>query len=102
MAILALLFLEDTATIAWREGGGREGGREGESLTICMFLLSTARWRGVCWLMFWTSGLAPWGRGREGGEGGREGGEERGGDTLLPNSPAIMRVRLLLDHSLLC
>ena len=38
----------------------------------------------------------------EGGGGGREGGEERGEDTLLPNSPAIMRVRLLLDHSLLC
>ena len=36
------------------------------------------------------------------GGGGREGGEERGRDTLLPNSPAIMRVRLLLDHSLLC
>ena len=30
MAILALLFFsEDTATIAWREGGGREEGREG-------------------------------------------------------------------------
>ena len=43
----------------------------------------------------------------EGGGGGEEGGreegrEERGRDTLLPNSPAIMRVRLLLDHSLLC
>ena len=35
MAILALVFIsEDTATIAWREGGGGggEGGREGEKM----------------------------------------------------------------------
>ena len=40
--------------------------------------------------------------GEEGGREGGRGGEERERDTLLPNSPAIMRVRLLLDHSLLC
>ena len=88
-----------------REGereGRREGGREGKEerrkgkrdgkgykrefapsstsslscLTICK--LSTARWRGVCWLMFWTGPLGEGGKEKEGEKkGGREG-EKRG------------------------